>query len=1061
MEKKLLIYLLFIFSFYYSLAFEFESIEENIPKTSILHLNNSYSFKIFEYIPNCYEDQKETKNIFIQIYTSFRVVLYIYDDNTKIEQNTTGQFINFNYRNIFSNGVKKYKDFICKQKYYFVVANDNINSFIPILFQLSVLDENNNANLISTSQDYTFFQRTNTTENLFYTHTEDKIALINFKGDAQLKIFENEEKIYDKNSENLLKFEFKKNKRYNISFSDNSVIQKSLVFLQFLDDSKYLNHNFDKSPLILLDKYKYYLEIDISNYSVGEYILFLFYSDFGKVYAKYQYKKQLNGNNFINLGKYSINDFNFISIKKNEEDDKLILYIQAYNDESFTVVDLLKYKVQGINSENPILSKGPNLLYIDYFSFNKLNSFGFYSNQPYFYIQQQINDESTTSDIKHKNLSIITKRKSDILSNKKALIYFNMNDDFKLEIKKYNYPILNLEFDDEEFHNFKDIKMNEYLQLCQGDESKDELYYYINNNNIYDGIEVFEPIFGNIQSYFIEENDIKTLSDFDFDKIKETNFYKTNNKTGFLKIKCNKEPSMIKHINLNFAYDKKEEELKILSTGKRYNFFINKLNNFIIDSKYINENLQLKFTVYGLNPNESIELLLGENTYNLTDIPFKLNFPYKNNSDTIYFKADENIKDRINIEIIVGFLPQDLNSFQTIEFTNALGSLIIEPHKGNIIKVPKDFKEDYYEFSINIPEQKSLLDIQITYDKKEFAVPRGYIRYDEIYPIIPLFNVNPYTKIPSNLNSSDDKFFYITIYNGGESNHKLFIKKPKNVYELKLNQINVIPKLEEENKNYYHRIVIPKGDYQFLTIQPLKNGTDPNEVSISKDNIFYGNAFHNYYLTLPMDETQSSYINFFCTDDISFINLIPRKEYFYKYNSPYDIINEIKQIEGTKKYKINITSLSYQLYPNIFKYHLLINIDSIFDAYQIITEQKNFDLKKQKMIVVNDDGLKETFEYEIELDIELNKDNKLIIIPIEKDNNLIEAKYKYYNFSYLAKLESSYWIYYIIGGAILFLIIAIIIIFLFCRHLKNKKAEADNPSKEKIINEELSSLSEN
>ena len=96
-------------------------------------------------------------------------------------------------------------------------------------------------------------------------------------------------------------------------------------------------------------------------------MLFLFYSDFGKVYAKYQYKNKLKDNNFINLGKYSIIDFNYISIKKAEEEDKLILYVQAYNEECFTVIDLLKNKVEVINSENAIEAKGPKLLYIDFF----------------------------------------------------------------------------------------------------------------------------------------------------------------------------------------------------------------------------------------------------------------------------------------------------------------------------------------------------------------------------------------------------------------------------------------------------------------------------------------------------------------------------------------------------------------------------------------------------------------------------------------------------------------------------------------------------------------------
>ena len=63
----------------------------------------------------------------------------------------------------------------------------------------------------------------------------------------------------------------------------------------------------------------------------------------------------------------------------------------------------------------------------------------------------------------------------------------------------------------------------EYFQLCQGDNSLSELYFYISS---YEGIgkELFTSVFGKFDAFYIKEEEIKNLSDFDFDKIKENNF---------------------------------------------------------------------------------------------------------------------------------------------------------------------------------------------------------------------------------------------------------------------------------------------------------------------------------------------------------------------------------------------------------------------------------------------------------------------------------------------------------------------------------------------------------
>jgi hypothetical protein len=105
----------------------------------------------------------------------------------------------------------------------------------------------------------------------------------------------------------------------------------------------------------------------------------------------------------------------------------------------------------------------------------------------------------------------------------------------------------------------------EYFQMCQGNDSPNELYFYINTNA---KREIFAPIFGKYESYFIRESEIKTLSDLDFSKISKPNFFQIvrNGDIGYLKIKC-QEPGMLKH---TFFEIKTSSSSNILNSGSIY-----------------------------------------------------------------------------------------------------------------------------------------------------------------------------------------------------------------------------------------------------------------------------------------------------------------------------------------------------------------------------------------------------------------------------------------------------------------------------------------------------------
>ena len=81
-------------------------------------------------------------------------------------------------------------------------------------------------------------------------------------------------------------------------------------------------------------------------------------------------------------------------------------------------------------------------------------------------------------------------------------------------IKRFNFSFI-------EKKSLIEYNGDDYIYLCQGEEPKTEFYYYKNN----DLLEYFTSVFGTFDSYFINKNEIKTISDFDFNKLKKKMLY--------------------------------------------------------------------------------------------------------------------------------------------------------------------------------------------------------------------------------------------------------------------------------------------------------------------------------------------------------------------------------------------------------------------------------------------------------------------------------------------------------------------------------------------------------
>ena len=126
--------------------------------------------------------------------------------------------------------------------------------------------------------------------------------------------------------------------------------------------------------------------------------------------------------------------------------------------------------------------------------------------------------------------------------------------------------------------------------------------------------------------------------------------------------------------------------------------------------------------------------------------------------------------------------------------------------------------------------------------------------------------MNPYQYInTSSLNNN--KKFYILIYNYYDRK-QIYLKRPMSYSNIKLNKINVLPQLSENNKKYYYQIELPEPqeDYNYLLIQ-TKNYGYPLQFSLSKNYIFYhfinDYNFYDHHFNIPYDKRKKKRINAF------------------------------------------------------------------------------------------------------------------------------------------------------------------------------------------------------
>ena len=123
-------------------------------------------------------------------------------------------------------------------------------------------------------------------------------------------------------------------------------------------------------------------------------------------------------------------------------------------------------------------------------------------------------------------------------------------------------------------------------------------------------------------------------------------------------------------------------------------------------------------------------MYFDEKEYKLNSDPIEIVYEYKKyNLDLISFKNNK-VDYHVFVQIKVGFLKEDLNLYKQLDFKDAIGKITYDGYNGTIIKIPRDFDEELFNYILVINNNKesniqiTYDNIQITYDTLEYAVPK-------------------------------------------------------------------------------------------------------------------------------------------------------------------------------------------------------------------------------------------------------------------------------------------------------------------------------------------------
>ena len=161
-------------------------------------------------------------------------------------------------------------------------------------------------------------------------------------------------------------------------------------------------------------------------------LFYLVFFQILNIHSDINIKKNLIGNNYIQLGCYDYN--NFIPIKKIIEDSTLVVRIEMYQMD-YSIMNIIHGQIEEIKSEYKKIIIGPKYFLIDYVELNNMNSIGIGANESFNLFEEKKDYLTYTSFIGYQNNYITKFDKNNPNIFKSALIYFNSTSNILFEVK--------------------------------------------------------------------------------------------------------------------------------------------------------------------------------------------------------------------------------------------------------------------------------------------------------------------------------------------------------------------------------------------------------------------------------------------------------------------------------------------------------------------------------------------------------------------------------------------------------------------------------------------------
>ena len=782
-------------------------------------------------------------------------------------------------------------------------------------------------------------------------------------------------------------------------------------------DIKYAYTSYIKAASRGIDV-KYYF-INTTDLPINQLIGYSIYDQYNLLRYRYWFKRYENYDIEELPGGAGVDDFDYDSYTDRYMYDNPIIFFRKFKDTKGLFLKIRSYLIE----DNDEINHNEMIVYLNAkYIFEDLTENHIFNHTEL--------KEKKVFYLVHKDGKFIMKSNQDYFTILHPKIQRVWSKAYLFEKSDFVFELQNSENASVEFQYVKDTIISNLsspytMFLCNNDTKEEKLLYlpYMTNFNI---------LFGDIKIYDIDVNSLNSLDDFYDEKYMKIynsnkrfdNYISSKDEISFYKLKCNKyslikfENSFKSYIDENITID--ENSKKLILDFSRYN---QKNINFQTNiSLYIGIGI---LNSEELNENWSLNFYINNQKFYLNNIN-NIFFQEFNNTDNLKIEKPDKDKIRPYINIMHNYT---IEKFRPLR-TNNSGIFVFDKNT-----------TDKYNVLINITTQSSYFNTELGKYSLFYGDPKNY-EYNQLisYPIE--ISSNPYQYIENN---DENKYFFILYENYSDLYRNEFRLVKLTRRFVQLNDLNYIDKSDNERVMLY----LPRNNKKtHVFIQYFyeeMNAYDNNDKIIRQSNNLYPGREDNVkeYKIKDIKEIYAANDNMMANKSFFLVSYVDIDYYKGDHRYGDKCYFQILYINDTlNDIKIKISNLcSYVFHYYIFiLYNTSIEYNEMSPLELFYTKTNNDSIKYYDFI---------TNATEIEIKDNFIKGPMNISIVGQCEEGFRRFVYDNIEYNYIGnkKPVTVYIVLGCVGGALIILIIAIIVI----KRIRKKRMDAFN-EKQTLLN---------